>query len=128
MSAAVNRAAPGAQTPAAGVRHQARRTLAPTEQLLTQGAELRIEIDAERGGEPARLLALMAEAAETGSGVPAALAGRHFSARTALGETVTDGAAVGDGTGIEVVAVPARSVDGLPRPAVAVDLEIEERV
>lgn len=225
MSAAVNRAAPGGHAPAAGVRRQARRTLAPTEQLLTEGGDLRIEIDAERGmnkygclplpdpalaafgsstastisetafdaadrlrrrlgtgahteppeiayarelnrlrqelarlagvgdlagleiifaasgtdlhllaaqlvrgGEPAPLLAVMAETAETGSGVPAALAGRHFSARTALGETVTDGATLGDGTGIEVVAVPARSVDGLPRPAVAVDLEIEERV
>ena len=225
MAAASNRAALGAQPASAFVRRQARRELAPTEQLLAEGGDLRIELDLERGlnrygcppmpdpalaafgsstastiseaayeaadrlrrrlahagtteppeityarelnrqreelvrlsgvadlrgleiifapsgtdlhllaGQLARgtsaqpLLALMVEAAETGSGVPAALAGRHFSARTALGETVADGATLGDEPAIELIAIAARTADGMPRPAVAIDLEIEERV
>ncbi|HTZ80689.1 MAG TPA: hypothetical protein VMC10_22450 [Stellaceae bacterium] len=225
MVAASNRAALGSQPASAFVRRQARRELAPTEQLLAEGGDLRIELDLERGlnkygcpplpdpalsafgsstastiserafeavdqlrkrldiagnneppeityarelnrqrqelarlggvadlagleivfaasgtdlhllaGQLARgtsaapLLALMVESSETGSGVPAALAGRHFSARTALGEAVAEGAPVAEEQAIEVIAIPARTADGLPRPAVAIDLEIEERV
>ncbi|HUN45489.1 MAG TPA: hypothetical protein VMU85_03165 [Stellaceae bacterium] len=225
MVAASNRAALGSQAATAFVRRQARRELAPTEQLLAEGGDLRIELDLERGlnkygcppmpdpalaafgsstastisegafeaagrlrrrlehagtteppeityarelnrqreelarlsgvadlrgleiifapsgtdlhllaGQLARgtsaqpLLALMVEAAETGSGVPAALAGRHFSARTALGDTVSDGAVLGEEPAIELIAIAARTADGMPRPPVAIDLEIEERV
>ncbi len=70
-------------------------------------------------------LALMVNAEETGRGVPAALAGRHFSAHTALGDSVSAGSCI-TGTGaIEVVAVPIRLADGTPRPPAAIDTEVE---
>lgn len=225
MAAAANRATPGTQLASVFVRRQARRELAPTEQLLAEGGDLRIELDIERGmnrygcptlpdpalaafgsstastisenafdaadrlrrrlenaatTEPpeitygrelnrlrrelarlggvadlagleiifaasgtdlhllagqlvrgtsaAPLLSIMVEASETGSGVPAALAGRHFSARTALGETVAEDGVIGDANEIELVAIPVRSAEGLPRPGIIIDIEIEERV
>src|SRR5215470_10516378 len=57
------------------------------------------------GGARAPLLALMIEPAETGSGVGAALGGRHFSARTALGESVIEGAAIDGADAIEITAI-----------------------
>jgi hypothetical protein len=77
-----------------------------------------------RGAPHADLLAVMVDAAETGSGVPAALAGRHFSACTALGNPATQGEAITGGT-IDVVAVASRSADGTPRAVALVDAEIE---
>ncbi|HKF70405.1 MAG TPA: hypothetical protein VKB68_01545 [Stellaceae bacterium] len=76
----------------------------------------------------APLRVVMMEAAETGSGVPAALEGRHFSTRTALGETVADGAAVAGAGTIELISVPSRGVDGMPRPAERVDAEVESAI
>ena len=76
-------------------------------------------------GASASTLALMLNPEETGSGVPAALAGRHFSAHTALGDSVSAGTAIAGTGAIEVVAVPIRQTDGIPRPATAVDAEIE---
>lgn len=70
-------------------------------------------------------LALMVNAEETGSGVPAALAGRYFSAHTALGDAVSAGNAITGSGAIEVVAVPIRLADGTPRPLAAVDADIE---
>ena len=73
------------------------------------------------------LLAVMIEATETGSGVSAALAGRHFSEYTALGRVVTPGVDVdiGSDDSIEVVAVASRMADGAPRPAMLIDAEVE---
>jgi hypothetical protein len=68
-------------------------------------------------------LAIMVEATETGSFVAAALAGRHFSTRTAFGEPVVAGDAIAGGT-IEIASVASRGVDGSPRPAALVDAEI----
>jgi hypothetical protein len=70
-------------------------------------------------------LALMLNPEETGSGVPAALAGRHFSGHTAQGESVNAGSPINDTDAIEVVSVPIRQTDGTPRPAIAIDAEIE---
>jgi len=80
------------------------------------------------GGSRAPLLVVMAESSETGSGVPAALAGRHFSTRTALGDSVTDGAAVDQAGAIEMAPVSIRDADGSPRPAHLVDGEVESRI
>jgi len=79
------------------------------------------------GGARAPLLALMVEASETGSGVPAAVAGRHFSIRAALGESVSEGSLVDGVTGVEIAALSSRGVDGLPRPSHLVDAEVETR-
>lgn len=72
------------------------------------------------------LLVVMTEAAETGSGVPAALSGRHFSSRSALGVAVAEGG--GMAGAIEVATVPARYGDGMPRETAEVDAEVEARV
>ena len=69
-------------------------------------------------------LAVMVDAVETGSCVPAALAGRHFSDRAALGETVSAGAAIASGPAMEVVSVALRDDDGTPRSADSIDAEV----
>jgi hypothetical protein len=67
---------------------------------------------------------------ETGSGVPMAALGRHFSGSTALGAPVTVGSAI-DGlaaNGIEVAAVPIRDARGAPRDPEAIDEETAQAV
>jgi hypothetical protein len=80
--------------------------------------------DATRPG----LLAVMIEPAETGNGVPAALAGRHFSDCTALGGKVEPDAAFFGGGGMEIAAVAIRKADGSPRAAALIDAEVEAHV
>ena len=76
----------------------------------------------------APLLTLMVNADETGSGVAAALSGHHFSAHTALADSVSVGSALPASSAIEVAAVPIRLADGTPRPPAAVDAEVESLV
>ena len=67
---------------------------------------------------------------ETGSGVPMAASGRHFSDSTALGAPVTVGSPI-DGlaaNGIEVAAVPIRDARGAPRDPEAIDQETAQTV
>lgn len=71
------------------------------------------------------LCAVMVEATETGSGVPVALAGQHFSAWTALGERVISGASIVGGCGVDVIAVPSRGANGAQRAAADVAREVE---
>lgn len=66
---------------------------------------------------------IMMDAAETGSGVPAALAGRHFAAATALGARVAAGTALARPT--RVLNVPLRRPDGVPREQTEVDGDVE---
>lgn len=75
-------------------------------------------------------LIVMVDAAETGSYVPAALAGRHFSSRASLGEAVIKGAHLsGNATvEVEVVAVPIRHDNGTPRATTDVDADFESLV
>lgn len=75
-------------------------------------------------GQP--LCAIMVDAAETGSGVAAALAGRHFSTRTALSSAVEAGSVIADPL-IKVVTVAMRLEDGTPRAASAIDAEVTAR-
>lgn len=85
------------------------------------------------GCGPRRGLILHPEAAETGSGVPAALAGLHFSDRTPLGGAARLGAPVsghGDAPGsrdAETIVVPLRDPRGAVRPGDEVDGELVER-
>jgi hypothetical protein len=67
----------------------------------------------------------MTDASETGSGVAAALSGRHFSPRSALGHVAIEGAPVANESGIELATVPVRTADGSLRPMAEVDAEIE---
>ena len=71
------------------------------------------------GGQPP--LAIIPEETETGSGVPAALAGHGLAGPTPLDRAQTGPEKFAP---IEVLAVPARAVDGRPRPAVDVDAEV----
>ncbi|MHB1676583.1 MAG: hypothetical protein ACYCSS_03445 [Sulfuriferula sp.] len=75
----------------------------------------------------APLCAVMVEAAETGSGVSAALAGRHFSSRTALGAVVTEAAPLAE-RAIVVHVVSIRLANGSPRSNEEIDAEITEIV
>ena len=80
------------------------------------------------GGSQAPLLAVMVEPTETGSGVPAALGGRHFGARAASGEAVIDGGSVDGASAVEIAVVSCRDAHGLPRPAQAVDGQAESHI
>ncbi len=62
---------------------------------------------------------------ETGSGVPLAGAGRHYSNRTPLGLPVTEGGAIEGivGNGVEVAFIPIRDANGMPRNPACVDRE-----
>ncbi len=72
--------------------------------------------------DPSPLLAIMVEANETGSGVAAALAGRHFGTHAMPGACASGSAA------IEVATVAVRDAAGMPRPSAAVDGEVERLV
>jgi len=79
------------------------------------------------GSAAAPTLCIGIEPQETGSGVPTALDGRHFSGWTALGSPVTEGAAIGSG-GTEVAALAARAADGSLRAAAEVEDELKVMV
>src|SRR5204863_247402 len=61
------------------------------------------------------LLAVMLEPSESGSGVPAALAGRHFGSLTTFADKVVEGGTIAHARPVDVETVPARSADGVPR-------------
>jgi len=83
--------------------------------FAASGTDLHLIVAELVGGEPASpLLCLAVEAEETGSGVPQALCGRHFSDRAALGDAVPPGEVIGGGASA-FVAVPARTPDGALR-------------
>jgi hypothetical protein len=68
-------------------------------------------------------LAITVDIAETGSGVPAALAGKHFSNCTALGDQVAQLSQVAGCASLNVVNIPIRNADGSPRNTLEVDAE-----
>jgi len=82
-----------------------------------------IAAQAFSSGEKLQPLVIMVEANETGSGVAAALAGRHFSSHSALGESVTSGANIGHAAAIEVVSVALRDANGTARSDAAIDAD-----
>jgi hypothetical protein len=70
-------------------------------------------------------LAIMVEANETGNGVAAALAGRHFSSHSALGESVAAGSDISHAAAVEVVSVALRDANGAARATAAIDADFE---
>lgn len=97
--------------------------------FAASGTDIHLIAGQLAGGTEARpALAVMVDAAETGSGVPAALAGRHSSTRTAQGDAALAGALIDGGKAIDVVSVPLRLDDGSPREAESVDTEVESWV
>lgn len=96
--------------------------------FAASGTDLHLMVAELVGGEPDRpLLCLAVEAEETGSGVPQALSGRHFSDRAALGAEVAPGEAVGAGSS-RFVAVPARDAAGELRPGADIEAELDALV
>lgn len=73
--------------------------------------------------QPVRVI--MAGVEETGSCVPIALAGKHFSTRSALGQAVDEGAPITGSNSIEISTVPIRHVDGRARPIAEIDADVE---
>ena len=97
--------------------------------FAASGTDLHLIAAQLAGGTKAKpTLAIMVEAAETGSYVPAALAGHHFSSRATLGGSVSKGAAITGSGAIEVVTVPIRAADGSPRAAELIDAVFESHV
>jgi len=76
------------------------------------------------GCEPKPMLVVMVDAVETGSSVIAALSGRHFSNRSALGYPTIEGAPIPGSCAIEVATVSIRLADDSPRPTSDVDAEV----
>lgn len=84
-----------------------------------------IAAQAFSSAEKLQPLVIMVEANETGSGVAAALAGRHFSSHSALGESVVSGADISRAASVEVVSVALRDSNGKARSTAAVDADFE---
>ena len=80
------------------------------------------------GADATPTLAVMLDAAETGSYVPAALSADHAPSRAALDPTVRVGAAIFGGGAMELVTVPIRAAEGAMRSAEAIDDEFESLV
>ncbi|MDR3512835.1 MAG: hypothetical protein P4L73_14460 [Caulobacteraceae bacterium] len=96
--------------------------------FAASGTDLHLMVAELVGGEPAHPLTCLAvEAEETGSGVPQALCGRHFSDRAALGAAVAPGAAVGAAAST-FVAVPARDAAGELRDGAEIEAELDALV
>jgi hypothetical protein len=82
---------------------------------------------AASAGGAGPLLVLMPEAAETGSGVPAALRGLHPGGWSALGGVVPAGGALAGLGPVEAVELACRDDEGQPLPLAGLDAEVEAR-
>jgi hypothetical protein len=91
--------------------------------MATSGSDIHL-LATQLLGEAEPVLAVMIEAAETGSDVPAALAGRHFGICATSDAAIREGATIDGISVIEVASVPVRLPDGQPRPTVAVDADV----
>ncbi|KDP85050.1 hypothetical protein CF70_016225 [Cupriavidus sp. SK-3] len=96
--------------------------------LLAAQVAARLSGDGGASGVPVRPLVILAGEAESGSGVPAALTGRHFSTYNALGRITNPGESLGQACASDILNVPIRHADGSLRDADVVDMEIEALV
>jgi len=71
-------------------------------------------------------MVIVVEAAETGSSVFPALAGRHFSGRAPLAASLTEGASISGANSLDVVSVALRNAHGIPRDVDEVDAEVRQ--
>jgi hypothetical protein len=79
-------------------------------------------------GQSGPLQAVMIEASETGSGVPAALAALHFATQTSQGKNVERGAPISSAPVSLPVSVKLRHADGSLRSTAEVDAEFAAQV
>ena len=88
------------------------------------GTDLHLILAELVGGSPASpLVCIDVEPEETGSGVPAALSGRHFSEHASLGAPVLQGGTIGAASH-QFVAVSCRAADGTLRPEAEVEAQL----
>ena len=74
------------------------------------------------------LMVILVEASETGTGVPAALEGKHFSECSTLGGSVPSQARIQGSFPVEIVTVQSRYADGNCRKAEMIEAEMEAHV
>ncbi len=98
-----------------------------TSSFAASGTDIHL-IAAQIAAQNASTLAITVDIAETGSGVPAALAGKHFSSCTALGDQVAQLSQVAGCTTLNVVNIAIRNSDGSPRDTQEVDAEATQLV
>ncbi len=95
--------------------------------FAASGTDLHLIVGELLGSAP--LVAIGVEPGETGGGIGAALAGRHFSTRTALGGRANAGEAIGtDAPPRDVVAISCRGPDGSLRPDAVVEQDLQAAV
>lgn len=97
--------------------------------LAASGTDLHLfatQLAARESGVPVQ--AVMADASETGRGVPAALAARHFAADTCQGHVVSRGTPISARATCGPVTVALRAPDGSVRGAAEVDAEFTDGV
>lgn len=73
-------------------------------------------------------LVVMAEASETGRGVPDALSGRHFSSRSAHSKRLVKGGPIADGVLPELSSVEVRDEEGRPIDSGQIDAAFSEKI
>ena len=73
-------------------------------------------------------LVVMAQAAETGRGVPDALSGRHFSSRSAYCKRLVKGGPLADGVLPELSCVEVRDAEGHPLDSGQIDGAFSEKI
>lgn len=90
------------------------------------GTDLHLFVGQLTAADPARpALAIIGEETETGSGVPAALAGRRFSPVSPFDDAAQGDSAILGASPLRVISIPARAPDGRPRPVEDADAEVE---
>lgn len=95
-------------------------------QLMASRSNTNRQETPEAQDEPeAAALIIMVEPAETGSAVPDALSGKHFSQFSALGIQVNSGQQIDGAFPVELRTVSIRHIDGTARELTHVDAEIE---
>jgi hypothetical protein len=90
------------------------------------GTDLHLFASQLVGGKVHPPLIIRVESAETGRGVPDALAGCHFSDCSALGDTVIPNVPLKGGHPVEIREVKCRRDNGSLRPLAAIDAEVEK--
>ncbi|MDA8363599.1 MAG: hypothetical protein M0Z84_07215 [Gammaproteobacteria bacterium] len=77
-----------------------------------------------RSDHPLPPLVIMVAGAETGAGVPAAVAGCHFSTRSAWSSNIAAGSPVGPDAALPVMHIALRGADGAPLAPDAIDAAV----
>lgn len=95
--------------------------------LAASGTDLHL-LATQLVGPPGPTRIVLMDPAETGTGVPAALEGRHFNTLSALGHDVVAGTGLEGAGACDVATVPVRRADGTLRSPTEMEAEFEALV